>query len=115
MNERASSSGEEVGKESVGRNGAESDTRRQRGKIKKRKMKGGWDGTRVESVENGVSVRTVKLKNGPRPGWLIRKRSRACHQPSGLGPLARLLLIAAFCHFCAEKRVGGKGEERSKE
>lgn len=23
------------------------------------------DGTRVESVENGVSVRTVKLKNGP--------------------------------------------------
>lgn len=55
MKRRASSSGKEVGKES----GKE---RRQRGKMKKKKGK--EDGTRVESVENGVSVRTVKLKNG---------------------------------------------------
>lgn len=46
------------------------------------------DGTRVESVENGVSVRTVKLKNGPPSLWLVNsKEVSGVSSAIRLGPL----------------------------
>lgn len=73
------------------KNGAESDTRRQRGNEKEREKKRRkerkeeeGDGASVESVENGVSVRTVKLKNGPSV-WLVNSK-----EVSGVSSAIRL-------------------------
>lgn len=59
---------------------------------------------------------TVKLKNDPLLRWLIRKRSRACHQPSGwiLAGLA-VLNRSVLSPLHKEKGCGRAGKEMEKQ